>query len=108
METIPQQLENGVIYISLRYNTTMHLCPCGCKREVVAPLAPHRWHMTYDGRTVSLDPSIGNVSFPCKSHYWIKQDKVVWSYALSDGEIREALDDKDRRIDRATDSAAED
>ncbi|WP_417924835.1 DUF6527 family protein [Collimonas pratensis] len=26
------------------------------------------WSLTYDGKTVSLDPSIGNWSLPCRAH----------------------------------------
>ena len=32
----------------------------------------------FDGRTISLNPSIGNWSYPCRSHYWIKGNRVVW------------------------------
>ena len=31
----------------------------------------------YDGETVSLSPSIGNFQFPCKSHYWIRENRVI-------------------------------
>ncbi|MGW6501346.1 DUF6527 family protein [Nonomuraea angiospora] len=32
--------------------------------------------MTFDGETFSLDPSIGNWSFPCQSHYWVCNNRV--------------------------------
>ena len=67
----PPVLEPGVLYISMEYATVLHLCCCGCGNQVVTPLAPARWRLTYDGRAVSLSPSIGNHSFPCRSHYWI-------------------------------------
>ena len=41
----------------------------------------------YDGRT-TLHPSIGNWNFPCRSHYWIRRDRVEWAPAWSDEEIR--------------------
>ena len=33
----------------------------------------------FNGKTVSLDPSIGNWSFPCQSHYWIRNNRVKWA-----------------------------
>jgi len=56
-----------------------HKCCCGCGQEVVTPLSPTYWKLTFDGRSISLDPSIGNWSFPCKSHYWIRSGKVRWA-----------------------------
>lgn len=44
--------------------------------------------MTYDGKTVSLHPSVGNWSFPCRSHYWIDRNEIRWSHAFDDAEIR--------------------
>jgi hypothetical protein len=43
--------------------------------------------LIFDGKTVSLDPSIGNWSFRCKSHYWIRDGKVKWSRQWSREEI---------------------
>ncbi|WP_407933213.1 DUF6527 family protein [Bdellovibrio reynosensis] len=61
------------------YATASHLCCCGCGSEVVTPLTPTDWRLTFDGTTVSLDPSIGNWSFPCQSHYWITRSRTRWS-----------------------------
>lgn len=41
-------------------------------------LAPERWHLSYDGEFLSLNPSIGNSRLHCRSHYWIRRNKVVW------------------------------
>jgi uncharacterized protein DUF6527 len=48
-------------------------------REVVTPLSPTSWHLIFDGKTVSLYPSIGSWSLPCQSHYFITKNKVVWA-----------------------------
>jgi hypothetical protein len=45
--------------------------------------------MIYDGETVSLDPSVGNWSLPCRSHYWIRRGAVRWAPAWTDEEIEE-------------------
>lgn len=79
VETIPTQLEEGTLYISVRYRTASHLCPCGCRSRVVTPIKPPRWHLYFDGRTVSLWPSIGRWQLPCQSHYWIEHDTIRWS-----------------------------
>jgi len=78
VENIPDNLENGIIYISLAYGTVVHKCCCGCGNEVVTPLSPKDWKLLFDGESISLFPSIGNWSFDCRSHYWIKDNKVVW------------------------------
>lgn len=36
---------------------------------------------------MTLHPSIGNWSFACQSHYWIRRNQVVWDKALSQREI---------------------
>lgn len=76
VELIPATLEEGVLYVSIPYATAMHLCCCGCGTKVSTELSPAGWAITYDGETVSLDPSIGNWSFECKSHYWITRNTV--------------------------------
>jgi hypothetical protein len=78
VETIPDRLDDGVIYVSVSYATVLHLCCCGCGSEVVTPLSPDSWSVTFDGQSVSLRPSIGNWSFPCRSHYWIDRNTVRW------------------------------
>ena len=72
------QIENGVVYVSIPFATAVHLCCCGCGNEVVTPLDPCQWRLTFDGKSVSLSPSVGNWGFPCQSHYWITRDSVMW------------------------------
>ena len=84
----PAQLEMEVLYVSLEYATVLHLCACGCRGEVVTPLSPSGWSMVFDGASVALSPSIGNWSFPCRSHYWIASGgRVQWARTWSDREI---------------------
>jgi hypothetical protein len=83
VEFIPERLEPGKLYISRRYSTATHLCCCGCGLEVVTPLNPAKWHLTERKGKVSLYPSIGNWSFPCRSHYWITEGRVQWAGAMS-------------------------
>ncbi|HEX7962665.1 MAG TPA: DUF6527 family protein [Terriglobales bacterium] len=52
VEFIPEVLDGGVPYISVKYATAVHKCCCGCSREVVTPLSPTFWHMTFDGEMI--------------------------------------------------------
>jgi len=100
VEFIPETIEPGILYISLEYSTTRHQCPCGCGTPVVAPLDPNRWSVEYNGRTVSMRPSIANLSFPCRSHYWIRNDEIVWSYGYDAEEAADVIRRNSRRLDR--------
>ena len=88
VELIPDHLEDGIVYISIKYCTAIHKCCCGCQEEVVTPLSPVDWQLTFDGMTISLYPSIGNWGLKCKSHYWIRKNKVLWSKKWSDTKIK--------------------
>lgn len=87
VDSIPKVLEEGKLYISKKYSTAVHKCCCGCGQKVITPLRPTDWRLRERGGRVSLWPSIGNWSFPCRSHYWIVENQVQWSYAMSQGEI---------------------
>ena len=88
VELIPDDLKEGVVYISMTFGTVVHKCCCGCGGEVVTPLSPTDWKLTFDGESISLYPSIGNWSFNCKSHYWITNNKVEWARKWSEKEIK--------------------
>lgn len=79
VKNVPTNLESGVVYVSIEYSTAIHKCCCGCGNEVVTPLSPTDWKLIFDGKTISLYPSIGNWNFSCQSHYWITNDEVEWA-----------------------------
>ena len=83
VEFVPETLQPGVLYASLRYATVVHRCCCGCGMEVVTPLSPTDWSLTFDGESISLYPSIGNWNYPCQSHYWITNNSVRWARPMS-------------------------
>ena len=102
VEEMPVRIESGKLYVSMAYGTAMHLCCCGCGLEVVTPFSPTDWQLLYDGKSISLDPSIGNWSFPCRSHYWIKNNRVVWAEAWSDDRVERArARDKEAKAQRS-------
>jgi len=97
VEIIPDHIENGVIYISERYKTAIHKCCCGCGEEVVTPLIPTDWSVRINDHKVTLHPSIGNWSFACRSHYWIRDGRVEWSYDMSPAAI-EKIRTQDKHV----------
>jgi hypothetical protein len=88
VEFIPNEVEQDVLYISVEYKTAVHLCICGCGNKVVTRLSPTDWELRFDGKTITLSPSIGNWSFDCKAHYWIKKNKIYHAQKRDDWKIK--------------------
>lgn len=60
VDTIPRELEESILYISLKYGVSVHLCACGCSGKTALPLEKGQWTLTDNNGMVSLTPSIGN------------------------------------------------
>ena len=72
---LPEEREDGILYVSDKYQTAIHNCACGCGWKTVTPLkSDYGW--TLEGST--LRPSIGNFQYPCKSHYYITNGNIDW------------------------------
>lgn len=104
VDTIPEELDDRVLYISIKYTTAIHKCVCGCENEVVTPFSPLDWTLIYDGQTVSLSPSIGNWSFPCQSHYFIIKNKIIharkWTKSEIDSGRKRDVKRKSKHLDK--------
>lgn len=87
VDVVPDHLDEGIVYVCLPYETVVHKCCCGCGNEVVTPLHPLQWSITFNGQTISLSPSVGNWSFPCRSHYWIRAGEVRTARPFTDTEV---------------------
>lgn len=87
VEEVPATIEPGVLYVSMEFATTSHLCCCGCGNRVVLPLHPTAWQLRYDGKSISMSPSVGNWSFPCRSHYWIRFNQIEWAGGWTDERV---------------------
>ena len=98
LDEFPRVLEEGVLYISEECELAAHKCCCGCGEDVITPLNSARWRLDRHGWCVSLHPSIGNWKFACRSHYWIRNNRVIPSYGMDDEEIAEVIELD--RIDR--------
>ena len=101
VEAIPETLQPGTLYLTINYATMAHLCACGCGAEVFTPLSPTDWRFDYDGETVSVWPSIGSWSLPCRSHYIIDRGRVRVAGAWSEERIDAGrARDRDRKAER--------
>jgi hypothetical protein len=85
---IPTELDPGILYVSKKYGVAGHLCPCGCGNKIMTPLGKIEWHLTIRKGEPTLDPSLGNWQLPCKSHYWIINGEIEWSYQWSEEQIK--------------------
>jgi hypothetical protein len=97
VEQLPEQLEEGVLYICEEFDLTAHKCCCGCGEDVYNKLSPVKWQLIRmpDG-SVSLTPSIGNWNYACRSHYWIERNHVIDAGTMSERAIK-AVRERDRR-----------
>lgn len=94
VDSAPTTLEPGMLYVSTKYRAIVHLCLCGCGEKVLLKLDPDRangWSFTFDGRTISIHDSVGNVGIPCKSHYVVRRNHVQWLAPLDMVDPRSAL-----------------
>ena len=74
-------IKPGKIWISHRHRTVNLRCPCGCGDLTVLSLHPSRWHVHFDGKSVSLaGPTGGSVwaNSGCGSHYLVRHNAVIW------------------------------
>lgn len=76
-------LEDGVLYVVDNSPYVQYNCPCGCGGNVMLPTAKHKdgyngWgFIEQDGR-VTLSPSVFSTGFPCRSHYFIRNNRIDW------------------------------
>lgn len=84
VDYIPDEIEEGILYISIPFCTAIHKCVCGCSNEVVTPISRKGWKLSFDGETVSLTPSIGSWNLVCKSHYFITNNTIRWARCWSE------------------------
>ena len=79
-EQIPDKLKEGILYVSDKFNTAIHLC-CGCGQQSVTPFnKPNEWKLlkSENSEFVTLTPSIWNRGLACMSHYRIVYNLIDW------------------------------
>lgn len=82
-DTIPSELEYGVLYVSEKFETANHLCSCGCGNEVPIPISVRKhcdmnWNYGRNGDKVTFSPSLRNKHCPNEAHYFIRDNKIIW------------------------------
>ena len=83
VEVMPpfESIKDGDLWISHKHRTVNLRCPCGCGELTVLSLHPSRWHVYFDGKSVSLDGPTGGSVWAysgCGSHYTIQNNNVHW------------------------------
>jgi hypothetical protein len=53
------------------------MCACERGQEVWMKIRPDRHHLTWNGESVSITPSVGNGRLRCRAHYWMHRSQVV-------------------------------
>lgn len=94
---MPKEFEAGILYVSEEFEVAGHLCPCGCGNKIITPLGPTDWEFVEEDGKATLDPSIGNWQIPCRSHYWITDGEIDWSYQWTDKQIKEGRRAEEKR-----------
>ena len=94
---MPSELEPGILYVSDEFGVAIHLCPCNCGSRVVTTIGPTEWSFKESNNKPTLYPSIGNWQLPCKSHYWITNGEIEWSYRWSDERIKDGRIAEEKR-----------
>lgn len=96
VQYLPRVLQPGILYVSHDFNVAGHICPCGCGSKVITPLGISEWSLDEANGSATLYPSIGNWQLPCRSHYWIRNGSIEWSYQFDDEQIKAVYEREER------------
>jgi hypothetical protein len=75
-----EEMNPTKIYISRKFGCSIHLCACGCGEEACLDFKPFwkdGWDLIEKDGKVTFSPSILNRF--CGSHYFIRDNQVVWA-----------------------------
>lgn len=68
-EYVPDDYEEGVVYVGRNYSIAAFLCPCGCKDKVALRINSNQ-HPCWEINGNTIKPSIKKL-LGCKSHFHI-------------------------------------
>jgi hypothetical protein len=89
VESFPTALEDGILYVSRQFSSACHRCCCGCGTKIVTPLRSTEYRLIDVRGQVSLYPSVGNWNHSCRSHYVIRNGRVIRAGTMGAAEIEE-------------------
>lgn len=83
---LPQNPHKQIVYIEGNtidedYWYALFKCPCGCGDTIMLNLIQDckpSWEIHFDKKRFSIYPSIWRTK-KCRSHFWLKNGKVVWA-----------------------------
>ncbi len=72
VDFIPESkdMEFGKFYYSREYETSNHLCACGCGHSTPLPIKEGEWNISIKDSKITVSPSILQ-RFDCRTHYII-------------------------------------
>lgn len=73
-----------VYYYDIDHGVSIHKCMCGCGEQTVMPFIKKGlninsnkvWVLNFINDKIDFEGSVGNYSYPCKSHYMIQKGQV--------------------------------
>ena len=109
VEVMPplDSIKDGEMWISHKHRTVNLRCPCGCGEFTVLSLHPSRWHVYFDGKSVSLKGRTGGSVWAysgCGSHYIIRNNFVIWLESIDPSRHSEYADVEQARMLASTSS----
>ena len=78
------ETDHGELMIGQDKKVIRFLCPCGCGKEIFLTTKEYsdtpgrNWTIKVEDGKVTLHPSINAWRLPCKSHYWIRENRIIW------------------------------
>ena len=79
-----RNVEAGELMTGQNNRLIQFQCPCGCGNQIDLFTKEYwnrpgkNWTIEVKDSKVTLWPSINMVNHDCKSHFWIRDNKVVW------------------------------
>lgn len=86
VERLPENPVEHVLYVSHKFEMTLHRCACGCGHKVFTFLGDGHEVIGHQNSPTVI-PSIGVWDAKCRSHYFIERGKVVWASKFSEEKI---------------------
>lgn len=81
---VPQHIGNKIFIVGHeKPKWAIFMCPCRCNEIIqVNLMSTHKpnWRVMVGHKGITLYPSVWIHAFSCKSHFWLKDNKVWWVY----------------------------